>query len=153
MKYLLLSIVVMLSSCSVFKKLNKEKTETQTESKIDSTANVKNDITKESKTETVITETIDTVIFVTPKGHLIEDTATHKGKVIPVQVKKKKVTEVKSDVKEVDKSKSNVDVKKQEEKKVETKVVAKEVKKVGLPIWAWIIIVLALAGWLYWKFR
>lgn len=139
-------LIALLFSCSVFKKVNRTKIETEAKTEIDSTATVHNDITMDSKTETTTKEEIDTAVFISPEGHLIERTEDVKKESIKVPVKKTKETKTNSDSREVDKSKIKTDLKKLEEKKEEVKVMDKEVKRSGIP-WFWWLILAVIAAW------
>lgn len=165
----LLLILFYCSSCSVIKSRNVNKSDTSTDIEVDSTANT------HSKSETKITETIDT--FLTIRGGEVEWSTTDKDlsekpfvienedhqitlrkdstgrihgkvktkdKVIPV--KATKVTEIKSDIKQ------KVKVKSDKETESKTKVVDKDVKRTGIPWWIWVILVLIVAGYLAYRY-
>lgn len=151
--FVILVILCTCSSCKVTKQIQKTDTETQTESKSDSASTVQNDIEKESKTLTEVTEIIDSVVFITPKGELISDTTGHKGKLIPVPIKKKKITKTNQETKETDKTKSKTALKKSDENHVDTKVITKDIKKTGIP-WYWFLIaaLIIIAAYLAWSF-
>lgn len=152
--FLAICSTIVLASCSVTKKINKAKTETESESKVDSAVSTKKDITKETKAISETTEIIDTTVWITPKGDIVQDTANAKGKEIPVRIRKKKVTKVNADIKETDKTQTKAEVKREE--KQEEKVVTKDsdIKKTSLlPTWLWILIFIVLLALTIWKFR
>lgn len=149
---LILIILATLCSCKVTKQIQKTDTETQTESKKDSIGEVHNDIKKESKIETTVTEEIDSTIFVSQTGDIVSDTSKHKGKETPIRIRKKKTTTTTEDKKEVDKSVSKSEVKAKHETKSEVKTVSKDIKKTGIPFYWWIIIAVLVAVYLSWRF-
>lgn len=166
--FLALSCVIFLTSCKLQKQVQKSSTETETQNKVDSSAVVKNDITKESKVKTVITEKLDTAVTeagftaVVKKDTVLQDgtrvefkgTAvkiTKPTRQIPVKINKR--TETTADTKETDQSKIKTAVKKDDRKEESQKEAAKEKTKTGIPFWWWIIIALAVLIGLAWRFR
>lgn len=150
--FVILVVLATCTGCKVVKQIQKTDTETQTESKSDSASTVHNDKITESKTLTETTEVIDSVVFITPKGELISDTTGHKGKLIPVPIKKKKVTKTNQEIKEVDKTQTKTAIKKHEEKKSEVKTVQKDITKTRFPLWIWLLLAIAVLGWGLWRF-
>lgn len=162
-KLLFLLFIAILSSCSITKKATKDKTDTHSQTESDSVSLVK------SKTDTRVTETIDTVVTTLEsrlEGELTVDSdlpfvledesqkiTITDGKVTGIvkakklHVKRTKLTESKAEtvaqVKENKKSDQNISEKNK----------GSEVTKTGVPWWLWLLLILAGIGVAYWNFR
>lgn len=178
MIFYIIGIALIFSSCSISKKINKNKLDTSQNNKIDSAANVKKDVTKESISTSVITE--KATVMIDQKGFthsgashdiksdpiLISDngfTATVtdsagttllkvklEDKKLPVIVDKKTV--ITSETKEADKTKSTIGVKKDEEKQSHEQITDKNIdKSFVLPWWLWLLLILLGLLLIYWK--
>lgn len=162
------SIFLFFSSCSVIKSVNKKKTEDSQKTELDSL--VKSD----TETKTKITELADTTVKTAAseiegsrpvkdlekKPLVLEDDSQVitayvdstgnlkiKGKVKPqsIPIKFKKITEIKSE------NKTTASVKKKEEVKSETKTTDKDVKRIGLPWWIWLLLIMVILAGIGWK--
>ena len=153
-------LTVFMSSCSVVKKVSKDRIESTTKTESDSSAVIK------SKVTTKITESVDTTIR-TPESRIegrivgpvftIEDdnqkitidngkvTGIVKLKVITVRSKKTTETKAETEASVKEKEKSVV--------KVDQKNKAVDVKKIGFPWWLWLILLLVVVTIGYLKFR
>lgn len=158
---IILTILICLS-CSVIKKSTTDKTDSHTKTDTDSVATVN------SKTDTKVTESIDTLIH-TPEssieGELTVDSdipfvledenqkitidhgkVTGKVKSKSIIVKGKKVTETKAQIQ------STGHERKKSDERVEVKIKASEVKRTGVP-WLWLLLLaIVVIGWVAWKF-
>lgn len=166
--FLALSSIIFLTSCKTTKNVQKSSTETEKQNKVDSSVVVKNDITKESKVKTVITEKLDTAVsepgftVVVKKDTVLQDgtrvefkgTAvkiTKPTRKIPVKINKR--TETTADTKESDQSKIKTAVKKDDRKDEKVVTKDKEVEKTGfIPWWIYLILAMCLAAYLVWRF-
>jgi hypothetical protein len=162
-KLLFLLLVALLSSCSITKKATTAKTNTYSQTESDSVSLVK------SKTDTRVTETIDTVVTTLEsrlEGELTVDSdlpfvledenqkvTIDKGKVTGIvkakklHVKGTKLTESKAEtvaqVKENKKSDQNISEKNK----------GSEVTKTGVPWWLWLLLILVGIGLAYQNFK
>jgi hypothetical protein len=156
------------TGCKVTKQIQKSESENESASKVDSSAVIKKDVTKEETVKTVITEKVDTAVTepgftaVVRRDTVLQDgtRVEFKGSAVTIIKPTRKIhvninkrTETTAESKEVDKSKSNTAVKKKEEKKEETKAVTKDITKTGISFWWWILIVIAALAALAWRFR
>lgn len=160
---LLLLAVFLFTSCSITKKATTNKTDTHSQTESDSVSLVK------SKTDTKITETIDTVVNTLEsriEGELTVDSdlpfvledesqkititggkVTGIVKAKKIHVKGTKLTETKAEtvaqVKENKKSDQNISEKNK----------GSEVKKTGVPWWLWLLLILVGIGLAYQNFK
>lgn len=149
--FLAITAALFLTSCKVQKQINKTETSQESEAKVDSSATVKNDITKESKIETVVTEVIDTTVQVNSKGEIVSDTTGQKT--TAVKVKKTKTKKTKADIRETDQSKVKIEVKRESKKEETKKETVKDVQKSGtMPWWLWIILLILVVLYLSWRY-
>ncbi len=165
-------------SCSIIKKIDKNKTETKSESEIDSSANVKKDVTKETKVTSVITEKADTLIDIEGFEHSKTSSDLHNNPIVisdngftaivtdsagvtklkvkledkQIPVKINKTTKVVAETKEEDKTKSKVDLRKEDKEEAKVKGVSKDIKKTGFPWWLWLLLILVTLGYLVKKY-
>lgn len=150
--FLAISSIIFLSGCSVTKKLNKAKTETESESKVDSSGSVKKDVETISKIETITTEEVDTTIQITPAGKLITDPKEVTKESIAVPIKKKKTTKRTEAIKETDKTQTKAEVKREEKKEEKQSGKQADIKNTGILWYWWLILALIAAGYCAWRF-
>lgn len=166
--HVIVTCILLLSSCSLIKSANKIQKEDSKKTELDSLAKM------DSKTNTKITELADTTVKISgsqiegsrplsdleKKPFVLEDgdqvvtisvdpesgNLRVKSEVKPrsVPIKVKKTTETKEE------KKTTTVVKKDEEKKSELKQTDKEVKRFGLPWWVWLLFALVILAGLTW---